>query len=404
MESTALTHLYAENKRLNELVLQLVAECHERVYHARHAEVDLLHQVLDLREKCDTLRYENESLKLLDVKSNTQHEDESSNESKGEKKAARREQLLAKLQDLHTALDGLSTHGSHLHKMVSSFYKSSNNTSTSHNNNVSNPSLSNTQSTVTTSPTIPLITLSSPSQDIIDTTFTSPHQGNDNQPTEHIEVVCDALLELGRLHSLLSPLYPDFGIENLVYSGRYNFLLNAIPKLIFLFFYFLFIFCSTKTAEEELALLEDMIEATFHTRNSYIPTLTLSPLSYEENSMASKPSSSIPRPPPPPPILVSPPPKILATAPSRLEPQRIVDGEARGGLLAAIMAVRPDSEARLLSMEKFVKERIEKKEEDLEDGDREGKPSPLSHMDRLMRALKRVRVDSAVRMAAITQV
>ena len=37
-------------------------------------------------------------------------------------------------------------------------------------------------------------------------------------------------------------------------------------------------------------------------------------------------------------------------------------------MLAAIMAVRPDSEARLLSVEKFEKERMEKQEEDVVEG------------------------------------
>eukprot|EP00026_Physarum_polycephalum_P004051 Phypoly_transcript_04068.p1 GENE.Phypoly_transcript_04068~~Phypoly_transcript_04068.p1 ORF type:complete len:607 (+),score=134.21 Phypoly_transcript_04068:85-1905(+) len=452
MESTALTHLYAENKRLNELVVQLVAECHERVSSAKYAEVDLVNQVHALREVCDSLRSENEVLKHTPPKNEPFSEEKPDQLSDGysnDERKRRRGQLLEKVQDLHVALDGLSSHGSHLHKMVvSSFnkptilnnpnepsiYKSTTNnnanetsfskSTTKHNlnepafykftainhlnepliykhttntdppeasvtgnilNNFSfnqsstpaiNPGNITQRSSASFSNLTPSISLLPPPQD---TPITEEPEANFVEEKSNDSEI---FMELDRLQSLLSPLWLRFGNEKVVFSG------------------------SAKSVEEELAILEEMFDFSVqYSKNSHIPVLALSseiPL-LSPNLSPLALSSIPPPPPPPPPILISPPPLSSPRIQKRGERGDKKEGkEIRGGLLAGILAVRPDSDARLLSAAKFEKERVEKKNEGISEGDR--KASPMSHMDRLVRALKRVKVDSDVRMAAITQV
>lgn len=169
--------------------------------------------------------------------------------------------------------------------------------------------------------------------------------------------------------------------------------------------------------EEELELLEKAFDdacaqATF-TLDSYSSNRLSPPNIIKVPSFIVPSSSSIPPPPPPPPpifLLVTPPPppSLLTTAiqSNKKELKEVgrretVNQKKEVGLLAAIQAVRPDSEARMELVSKFQKERKEKKKEAMEEGESGG---GVSLMDRLMHALKRVKVDSSVRMAAITQV
>lgn len=131
--NSTINHLHAENKRLNELVVHIVSECNDRVNYARSNELlDLQHQLNALRSECFQLRHENESLRLNSSvnTSNIRENNELQLEKESKEKEERREMLLNKLQGMHSVLDGLSTHGSQLHKMVSALYHKNNNANT----------------------------------------------------------------------------------------------------------------------------------------------------------------------------------------------------------------------------------------------------------------------------------
>ena len=132
-----------------------------------------------------------------------------------------REHLLAKIHDLHSVLDGLSSHGTHLHQMVSSFYKF-NTSAINHNSNTTNHYSKNT---ITSSPDPFIPPPSPPSPDVPDiATITSGDQDKEIQSVAHqIDDVVydgDALVELGHLKTLLSSsLWIDFGNGDLICSG-----------------------------------------------------------------------------------------------------------------------------------------------------------------------------------------
>lgn len=119
------SHLSSENKRLNELVVQIIAECNERLNNARFTEVELYNQLQLLKEERNTLLNENTFLKRNDSPSlsNPIPLQKNSGPKSNEEKQKAREEILHKLQELNEVIDGLATHGSKLHGMVTSFYQ-----------------------------------------------------------------------------------------------------------------------------------------------------------------------------------------------------------------------------------------------------------------------------------------
>lgn len=192
MNNRTLNHLHSENKRLNELVVQIVSECNDRVNFARSNEVlDLQAQLAALRAQNVQLKNENENLKSNDKKDNINNINNNINNNNlqvpiqaGKEREERREQLLNKLQDVNSVLDGLSTQGTQLHKMVSALYHKNNTSIT--NNNINNTS----QKTITpsNSPSPPLL-FNSPSTSF---SFNNPNNNSlllnlpESDPTTNI--------------------------------------------------------------------------------------------------------------------------------------------------------------------------------------------------------------------------